>query len=137
MSDPMRSMAEASLFPLDGELLAPGLAERVTVERDAYGIPRITASSLDARGFAHGFVAAGERPFQLDLALRLATGRLSEIFSELTYQDDVFMRTIGLNRAGAKHVQDWNDTDHAMQARFRAGVQAWGGPKPAQPTEYQ
>src|SRR3954469_15799335 len=91
MSDPMRSMAEASLFPLDGELLAPGLAERVTVERDAYGIPRITASSLDDLWFAHGFVTAGERLFQLELALRLATGRLSEIFSELTYQDEVFI----------------------------------------------
>src|SRR4051794_33094030 len=135
MSDPMRSMAEASLFPLDGELLAPGLAERVTVERDAYGIPRITASSLDDLWFAHGFVTAGERLFQLELALRLATGRLSEIFSELTYQDDVFMRTIGLNRAGTKHVEDWNEADQSMHARFRGGGPAWGGPKPAKPSE--
>jgi len=97
MSDPMRAMAEASLFPLDGELDAPGLAGTVTVERDAYGIPRITADSLDDLWFAQGFVTAGERLFQLELALRLATGRLSEVFSELTYQDDVFMRTIGLN----------------------------------------
>src|SRR3954463_13224535 len=137
MSDPMRSMAEASLFPLDGELLAPGLAERVTVERDAYGIPRITASSLDDLWFAHGFVTAGERLFQLELALRLATGRLSEIFSEVTYQDDVFMRTIGLNRAGAKHVQDWNHPVHAMRARFRAGVKAWVDEMPAKPIEYE
>jgi len=137
MSDPMRSMAEASLFPLDGELLAPGLAERVTVERDAYGIPRITASSLDDLWFAHGFVTAGERLFQLELALRLATGRLSEIFSELTYQDDVFMRTIGLNRAGTKHVEDWNEADQSMHARFRGGVQAWIDQMPAKPIEYQ
>src|SRR3954466_43698 len=137
MSDPMRSMAEASLFPLDGELLAPGLAERVTVERDADGIPRITASSPDDLWFAPGFVTAGERLFQLELALRLATGRLSEIFSELTYQDDVFMRTIGLNRAGVRHVQDWNDTDHAMHARFRAGVRGGVDRRRAKPIEYQ
>ena len=62
-----------------------GLGEAVTVERDAYGVPRITAASLDDLWFAQGFVTAGERLFQLELALRLATGRLSEIFSELTY----------------------------------------------------
>jgi penicillin G amidase len=137
MSDPMRAMAEASLFPLDGELDAPGLTETATVERDTYGIPRITASSLEDLWFAQGFVTAGERLFQLELALRLATGRLSEIFSELTYQDDVFMRTIGLNRAGAKHVENWNDTDHTMHTRFRAGVQAWIDQMPAKPIEYQ
>src|SRR6188472_2236883 len=131
MSDPMRAMAEAALFPLEGELDAPGLTAAVTVERDAYGIPRITAGSLDDLWFAQGFVTAGERLFQLELALRLATGRLSEIFSELTYQDDVFTRTIGLNRAGAKHVDEWNDVDHAIHARFRAGVQAWIDQMPA------
>ena len=137
MSDPMRAMAEASLFPLDGELDAPGLTDTVTVERDAHGIPRITAASLDDLWFAQGFVTAGERLFQLELALRLATGRLSEIFSELTYHDDIFMRTIGLNRAGAKHVQDWSDTDQAMHARFRSGVAAWVDQMPATPIEYQ
>ena len=137
MSDPMRAMAEASLFPLEGELVATGLADTVTVERDAFGIPRIIAGSLDDLWFAQGFVTAGERLFQLELALRLATGRLSEIFSELTYQDDVFMRTIGLNRAGATHVEGWNDTDHAMHARFRAGVRAWIDQMPAKPIEYQ
>jgi penicillin amidase len=137
MSDPMRAMAEAALFPLDGELQAAGLADPVTVERDAYGVPRMTASSLDDLWFAQGLVTAGERLFQLELALRLATGRLSEIFSELTYQDDVFMRTIGLNRAGAKHVEDWTDLDHAMHARFRAGVRAWIEAMPATPVEYQ
>src|SRR4051812_50201860 len=105
MSDPMRAMAETSLFPLDGELDAPGLSDPVTVERDAYGIPRITAGSLDDLWFAQGFVTAGERLFQLELALRLATGRPSQIFSELTYQDDVFLRTLRLNRTGAKHVE--------------------------------
>src|SRR6478736_221630 len=137
MSDPMRAMAEASLFPLDGELRAVGLTGAVTVERDAYGIPRITANTLDDLWFAQGFVTAGERLFQLELALRLATGRLSEIFSELTYHDDVFMRTIGLNRAGAMHVEDWTETDHSMHARFRAGVAAWVDQMPAKPVEYQ
>src|SRR6185503_11013474 len=109
MSDPIRGMATAALFPLEGELTADGLDAPVTIERDAWGVPRITASSLDDLWFAQGFVTAGERLFQLELQLRLATGRLSEIFGELTYDDDVFMRTIGLNRVGARHAGEWSD----------------------------
>jgi penicillin amidase len=137
MSDPIRAMAAASLFPVEGELAAPGLTAPVTVERDAYGVPRITAAALEDLWFAQGFVTAGERLFQIELALRLATGRLSEIFGELTYDDDVFMRTIGLNRAGAAHIDDWSDVDHTMHARFRDGIRAWIASMPAKPVEYQ
>ena len=57
----MRAMAEAALFPLDGELEAAGLSDAVTVERDAYGVPRITAASLRSvvpAGVRHGGRAA-------------------------------------------------------------------------------
>jgi len=138
MGDPITAMAAASLFPLDGELAVGGLGAPVTVERDPYGTPRITADSLDDLWFAQGLVTAGERLFQLDLLLRAATGRLSEYFSELTYDDDVFVRTIGLHRAGARHASDvWQPEDHAMHARFRDGVAAWIGAMPAKPVEYQ
>jgi penicillin G amidase len=137
MSDPIRAMAAASLFPLEGELTANGLGGSVTVERDRWGVPRITAPSLDDLWFAQGFVTAGERLFQLDLQLRLATGRLSEIFGELTYDDDVFMRTIGLNRVAERHASRWSDDDHRVHERFRAGVRAWIDQAPAKPVEYQ
>jgi penicillin amidase len=138
MSDPILAMAAASLFPLEGKLTAPGLGAPVTVERDAYGTPRITADSLDDLWFAQGFVTGGERLFQLDLLLRAATGRLSESFGELTYDDDVFVRTIGLHRAGARHAAEvWRPEDHAMHGRFRAGVAAWIATMPAKPVEYQ
>ncbi|MDP9184432.1 MAG: penicillin acylase family protein, partial [Actinomycetota bacterium] len=67
----------------------------------------------------------------------LAAGRLSEIFGELTYDDDVFYRTIGLHRAGTLHAVAWTDEDHAMHASFRAGVRAWIEAMPAKPVEYQ
>ncbi len=136
MSDPIRAMAAAALFPLDGELSADGLVAPVTVERDAWGVPRITASTLEDLWFAQGFVTAGERLFQLELQLRLASGRLSEIFGPLTLDDDVFMRTIGLDRAGARHASEWSEDDHTMHARFRAGLRAWLARMPAKPAEY-
>ncbi len=81
-------------------------------------------------------MTAGERLFQLDLALKQANGRLSELFGELTLDDDRFTRTIGINRAGATIAAGWDDTSRAMIARFREGARAWVDAMPAPPVEY-
>jgi len=134
--DGLRAVASAALFPTDGELTAPGLAAPVRVRRDAWGVPYIEAETLDDLWFAQGFVTAGERLFQLDLLLRAATGRLSEVFAERTLAEDRFARTVGLHRAGAHVAAGWDDTDRAMHGRFREGVAAWIARMPAPPVEY-
>jgi penicillin amidase len=138
MADPIRQMAAASLFPTEGELHVDGLTAPVQVQRDEYGVPTIEAQTMNDLWFAQGLVTAGERLFQLELLLRAATGRLSEVFGERTFDDDLFARTVGLNRAGTRQAADyWNDTDHALHARFRAGILAWIDHMPAKPVEYQ
>lgn len=134
--DQLRASAQAALFPLDGELTAPSLRAPVEVLRDRYGVAYVSADSLDDLWFAQGFVTAGERLFQIDLALKQANGRLSELFGELTLDDDRFTRTIGINRAGATIAAGWDDTSRAMIARFREGIGAWIAAMPAPPVEY-
>jgi penicillin amidase len=136
MSDQLREMARPSLFPVEGTLALPGLDQQVTIRRDPHGVPRIDAETLDDLWFAHGVVTAGERLFQLELALRAATGRLSEIFGERTLDEDRFIRTIGLHRAASRHLEAWSSDDHRMHARFRAGLRAWLDAAPAKPIEY-
>jgi len=134
--DGLRAGAAASAFPVDGELLVPGLKAPVEVLRDRVGVAYITADSLDDLWFAQGLVTAGERLFQIDLALKQANGRLSELFGDPTLDDDRFTRTIGINRAGATIAAGWDDTSRAMIARFREGVRAWIAAMPAPPVEY-
>ncbi|MGZ8579073.1 MAG: penicillin acylase family protein, partial [Actinomycetota bacterium] len=134
--DTLRAQAAASLFPVDGELRVGGLEEPVTVTRDRSGVPTIVAASLHDLWFAHGLVTAGERLFQLYLAIRASTGRLSEVFGERTVDTDRFARTIGFHLAGRRYLEDWNEEDRAMHARFRAGVQTWSDVLPAKPIEY-
>ena len=98
-----RQAAERAVPDRGRAIRCPGSTAPVTVERDRWGMPRIDAASLDDLWFAQGIVTAGERLFQLDLFLRAATGRLSEVFGELTFEDDGFVRTIGLHRAGERH----------------------------------
>jgi penicillin amidase len=138
-SDPtagLRALAAAALFPTDGELTLDGLREPVSVRRDAWGVPYVEGASLDDLWFAQGVVTAGERLFQLDLTLRAANGRLSEVFGERTLEDDRFARTVGFHRAGARLADGWDDDSVRMHERFRAGVAAWVDVMPSPPVEY-
>src|SRR6185503_17063275 len=132
----LREVAAAALQPEHGELTAPGLSAPVEVLRDRWGVPYISAASLDDLWFAQGFVTAGERLFQLDLLLRAAGGRLSEVFADRTLEDDRFARTIGFHRTGATLAAGWDDVSKAMHARFREGCAAWIAQMPAPPVEY-
>ena len=132
----LRAMSAAALFPAEEEVALDGLGAPVTVRRDAWGVPYIEATSLDDLWFAHGVVTAGERLFQLELTLRAANGRLSELFGERTLDDDRLARTVGFHRAGARIAAGWDERSRHMHDRFRAGVRAWVDTMPAAPIEY-
>ncbi len=134
--DGLRVTAAASLFPTEGTVQLEGLEASVDVRRDTWGVAYLRADSLDDLWFAQGVVTAGERCFQLDLILRAANGRLSEVFADRTLDDDRFARTIGFRRAGQKMLGTWDDADRHMHERFRAGVAAWIQAMPAAPVEY-
>jgi penicillin amidase len=134
--DGLRASAAASAFPVDGELTVPGLQAPVQVLRDRFGVAYISADSLEDLWFAQGLVTAGERLFQIDLALKQANGRLSELFGDRALDDDRFTRTIGINRAGVAIASGWDDTSRTMIARFREGTYAWIAVMPAPPVEY-
>src|SRR5687767_11679976 len=69
-----------SLPRLEGRVVTPGIGAPVVIERDARGIPVITARSRADLAFATGYVHGQDRFFQMDLARRLAAGELSELF---------------------------------------------------------
>jgi penicillin amidase len=137
MVDQLRAGAAATMFPEEGELVCPGLAERAEVLRDRWGVPYLSAATLEDLWFAQGVVTAGERLFQLDLLLRAAGGRLSEVFADRTLPDDRFARTVGFNRAGARLAAGWDEPSRRMHERFRSGVFAWIERMPGPPIEYQ
>src|SRR2546425_940249 len=108
-SDMLKEKARAALPPVEGELKLAGVGEPVEVIRDRWGVPHIYARNLHDLWFAQGFVVASERLFQLELSMRLGTGRLSEVFSELALPIDRFIRTVGWNRAGRRIAAGWDE----------------------------
>jgi len=133
----LRAWAADAAFPTEGAFRLPGLRGPATIRRDAHGALLIEAERTDDLWFAQGFAAAGERCFQLELAIRAGTGRLSEVFGERTLDADRFARTVGLHLAGAAYVAAWTDEDHAIHERFRAGARAWLERMPAPAVEHR
>ena len=64
---------------LDGEIRLRGLGARVSVERDAFGVPTIRGGNRLDVARATGFLHAQDRFFQMDLARRNAAGELSAL----------------------------------------------------------
>lgn len=117
-----------SLAPLDGTLKLSGLTQKVTVTRDAQGIPHIKAENKKDALRALGFVAASERLFQMEIQRRLVYGRLSELFGEVALPTDKLYRSLMLKRATERmlaHKKQKNEFDEKswseMEAYF-AGV---------------
>ncbi len=68
--------------------------------------------------------------------LRLGSGRLAEMFGDFALPLDRFIRTVGWNRAGRRHLLSWDDLSRQIATAFAAGIRAWADHMPARPIEY-
>lgn len=96
---------QRSLGARSGFVRLPGLTEPVEVFRDERGAAHLFARTTRDLYLAQGFVTAQDRLWQMEVARRAATGRLSEIFGEALVPFDRHMRDIGLGRAAAASLQ--------------------------------
>lgn len=104
------------------EAFVPGLTRPVTVTRDPFGVPTITAeSSLD--GFrALGHVTARDRLFQMDILRRGGAGRLAEIFGEAALSVDVEQRVLGLEQVAREVAVRLPQNQRAALEAYTEGV---------------
>lgn len=114
-----------SLPELDGALRLEGLGERVTVTRDAHGIPTLQAASEADAFLALGFVHAQDRFFQMELQRRTGQGRLSELFGAGALESDRLLRRFGLARAAASALEASSPRTRVALEAYSKGVNAW------------
>lgn len=113
-------------FPqLDGTISVDGLADEVAVQRDALGIPTITASSSDDLFFAQGYVHAQDRFWEMDFRRHVTSGRLSELFGESQVGTDLFLRTLGWHRIAQQEVAELDPTVRSYYDSYAEGVNAY------------
>ena len=110
---------------IDGELAVSILDKDVTVTRDDKGVPHIFAETDADLYRAQGFVQAQDRLFQMDLARRQASGRLSEIIGEATINTDKHFRTFSLRNAAEKSLEAYDADSKQVLEWFAEGVNAF------------
>ena len=75
----LSALATAALAQVEGTIALPGLRSSVTVTRDRWGVPHLSAQSTEDLYLAQGFVMAQDRLWQMEMWRRGAEGRLAEV----------------------------------------------------------
>ena len=126
----------ASLPQLDGSVAVSGLGAKVTVTRDALGVPTIRGENRADVARALGWLHGQDRFFQMDLLRRSAAGELAELFGKRALPRDRAKRMHGF-RALAKTVLAASPPEHrALLEAYAAGVNAGLGALGEKPFEY-
>jgi penicillin G amidase len=129
----LRARAAAALSQTTGEIRLAGLEQPVDVIRDRWGVPHIYAKSVHDLFFAQGFVAAGDRLWQLDLWRRMAEGTLAEVVGPTVVNRDVLARLLRYRGDPAAEWQAYRPDARAIVEAFVEGVNAQVGVATASP----
>jgi penicillin amidase len=131
-----RSQVRASLPQVDGTAGISGLAANVRVDRDALGVPTITATTREDVARALGFLHAQDRFFQMDLQRRQPAGELSGLVGPRAMEVDEDMRVHRFRHVAQRALElaepPYRKVLDAYAAGVNAGLNALGAP----PFEY-
>jgi len=109
----------------DSTINLPGLNGEVIVRYDAMGIPHIYADSTHDLMMAQGYVEASHRWWQMEWWRHQSAGRLSEIVGDSLLNTDIFLRTLGFQRAVEKDYEVLSEEALAVLDAYAAGVNAY------------
>jgi len=125
-----------SLPQIDGSAGAKGLGSEASIERDARGIPVITADTRADLAYALGYAHGQDRFFQMDLSRRLAAGELSELFGKLALRQDTRARRFGFRAVARRVIEAAPAEERDVVEAYARGVNAGLASLRARPWEY-
>jgi penicillin G amidase len=101
---------------------APSLSAPVTVERNSYAVPTITADTMEDLFFAWGYVNAQDRLFQMEFTRRVGQGRISEFAGADNLSRDVFLRAVGFEERAKDYVRIMDPDLKQLYQRYVDGI---------------
>ncbi|MBT8070383.1 MAG: penicillin acylase family protein [Gammaproteobacteria bacterium] len=111
-----------SLPQLEGEILTAGVTHRVTVSRDADGVPTVQAANRVDASYALGYLHGQERFFQMDLLRRSGAGELSELLGDATLEFDKKRRRHRFRHRSERAAENFSDADLLVASAYTSGV---------------
>lgn len=115
----------SSMAQTEGRLALGILEAEVEVYRDEKGVPTVVAQSEGDLYKAQGFIQAQDRLFQMDLARRQASGRLSEVVGAAALENDKKFLVFSLRRAAEQSYEIYTEEGKKILEDYTAGVNAY------------
>jgi penicillin amidase len=125
---------------INGEILIPGLKEKVTVHYDAELIPHVFAQNDLDLYRAQGYLTAKHRLWQMEFQTYAAAGRLSEILGEAALAYDRQERRRGMVYGAEQTIKKMSeDSDLKFTQAYAEGVNSYVNQLDAKdlPVEYK
>lgn len=110
------------MLPKSGTIELKGLSAEVEVRVDEYGIPHIKTASIEDAVRVIGYLQAGERLFQMDMARRSIQGRLAEILGKDLVDIDRTNRVLGFKRVSEAVEKTMDHESRKIIQAFADGV---------------
>ena len=129
-------LLRASLPALDGEVSVAGLSAAASIERDADGIPTVTAANREDLAFATAYAHAQDRYFQMDLIRRRAAGELSALIGAATLDSDKRHRFHRFRARAREVLANLPESDRRLLERYADGANAGLASLAGKPFEY-
>jgi penicillin amidase len=90
------NLSKKSFYKESGTEKVERISNNVNIYKDEFGIPHIVAEDDNDLYYSLGYIHAQDRLWQMDIARRVAEGRLSEILGRDVLINDKLFRTIGI-----------------------------------------
>ena len=119
------SYVRRSLPQTSGQIAVPGLSGKVTVLRDARGVPQIYGDSATDIARAEGYVHAQDRFFEMDLRRHITSGRLSELVGKDGLETDKVVRTMGWRQVAEAELPTLKPETRQYLQAYADGVNAY------------
>ncbi|MBV8195842.1 MAG: penicillin acylase family protein, partial [Candidatus Dormibacteraeota bacterium] len=117
-----RRVLSASLPRTRGTVDSPGVSAPVTVARDRYGVPHVSAETMADAAYAMGMAHGQDRLWQMEFMRRVAMGRVSEFAGAEGIETDRFIRRLGLFRVAREEARQATGEAATMLEAYSAGV---------------
>lgn len=102
-----------------------GLVAPVTIIIDRSGVPHVEAESAPDAFFAHGYLHARDRLWQMELNRRVARGELAELFGPIALPTDRVLRRLGFRRDAERDLAGISADGRQVLDAYTAGVNAY------------
>lgn len=122
---PNIARAQSHIAKQNAAINLAGVNAEVTIRRDERGIPHIEAHNENDLYFAQGYATASDRLWQMDLLRRTARGELSELFGNITLDEDKRHRTYGFAQLSENLVSKISTQTSAALEAYARGVNAY------------